>query len=261
MTTEEKGMAMAEQAMSIFRNQGQQALWRFLRDNTAPNPNTADSPMGIAIFTDGSAVTLDITELTFLNPAPPGSDHEAHQQKSLVEKIPLSTPNGFIPPYPVSPESFTTHSIFKEILNLYLVGAGLEPTYDNCLPFQAAAQMQAPSLEAALYEAARTFEYPDMVFALMEKLLRDTAQAVLESLPIQERETLLRVITARYNAEYERMARSMQHLREGTHDPEWQAQLDRALSELPRMYRGIPHEDEEGPEEPEEPEEPDQPSQ
>ena len=78
MTTEDKGMTMAEQAMSILQNQGQQALWQFLRDNAAPRPNTRDIPMGIAMLTDRSAVTLDITRLTFVNPAPPGSDHENH---------------------------------------------------------------------------------------------------------------------------------------------------------------------------------------
>ena len=247
MTTEGQDTTMAEQAMSIFQDQGQQALWGFLRNNTAPNPNTADIPMGMAMLTDGSAVTLEIKELTFLNPVPPSSDYKNHQQEKLVDRIPLSTPKGFTHPYPVSPESFTTHSIFKEMLNLYLVGAGLEPTYDDCMPFQAAAQMQAPSLEAALYEAARNFEYPDMVYVLMEKLLRDTAREVLESLPFQERETLLGVITARYNAEYARIARSMHHLRDGTHDPEWQAQIDKLSKDLPRLYNGIPHEDDEGP--------------
>ena len=247
MTTEEKGMTMAEQAMSIMQNQGQQALWRFLRDNAAPNPNNRDIPTGIAMLTDGSAVTLEIKELTFLNPVPPGSDHKNHQQEKLVDRIPLSTPQGFTLPYPVSPESFTTHSIFKEILNLYLIDAGHPPAYDNCMPFQAAAQMQAPSLEAALYEAASNFDFPNAVFVIMEKLLRDTAREVLESLPAQEREMLLQTIRARYDAEYARVARSIQHLRDGTHDPEWQAQLDKLSNDLPRLYNGIPHEDDEEP--------------
>ena len=247
MTTEEKGMTMAEQAMSIMQNQGQQALWRFLRDNAAPRPNIQDIPMGIAMLTDRSSVTLDITRLTFVNPAPPGNDHKSHQQEKLVDRTPRRTPEGFTHPYPVSPESFTTHSIFKEILNLYLIGAGHEPNYDDCMPFQAAAQMQAPSLEAALYEAARTFEFPNEVYVIMEALLRDTALEVLESLPAQEREMLLQTIRARYDAEYDRVARSMQHLREGTHDPEWQAQLDKLSSEFPRLYDGIPYEDDEEP--------------
>ena len=113
------------------------------------------------------------------------------------------------------------------------------------MPFQAAAQMQAPSLKAALYEASRNFEFPGTVFAIMEKLLRDTAREVLESLPAQEREMLLQTIKARYDAE--RVARSMQHLREGTHDPEWQTQLDKLSNELPRLYNGIPYEDDEEP--------------
>ena len=213
-------------------------------DNAAPDPAPRKMPMGIAMLTDGSAVTLHITDLTFMNPTPQGSDHKEHQTGKLVDRRPQRPPQGFAAPSPVSPDSFTTHSIFKEIINLYLVGTGQEPSYDDNLELQAAAQMHAPSLAATLYEAANAFNFPDEVYVMMERLLKETAQEVLEALPHNERHMVEQTIKAQYDAENARVARSIQHLQDGTHDPEWQAQLDRFESELPRLYYGIPEEEE-----------------
>ena len=154
------------------------------------------------MLSDGSAVTLDLDELAFINPTPPGDDHEAHQQDTLVDRRPRRTPAGFARAEPVAPDAFNTHTIFKEIINLYLTGNGQEPSYDDCRPLQAAMQMQAPSLDAALREAARSFHFPEEVFRIMDEALRQTAREVLESLPAGERERVHRGIKARYDAEH-----------------------------------------------------------
>ena len=103
--------------------------------------------------------------------------------------------------------------------------------------------MHAPSLENTLREAARHFDIPNEVFAIIEPLIRDTAREVLEALPTHERDMVRQTILARYEAEDRRVARSRQHLRDGTHDPEWQAQLDKINADIPRLYNGIPYEE------------------
>ena len=240
--------SLAERARAIMKGQGQQAMWAFIRENTTQEdflelPDSYHTPSGIAMLKDGSAVTLEIDRLTFLKPIPPGADHQNHQEDTLVDQKPRRTPAGFAQPETIAPNTFDTHSIFKEIVNLQLISHGHETNYDDCLPLQAAAQMQAPSLEQQLLEAARNFAFPDIVFEAMEAALRQTAQEVLENLTPTEREAVLQTIQSRYDAEYDRVNRSRRHLVEGTHDPHWQAQIDRFTEEFPRLYHGIPEED------------------
>ena len=104
--------------------------------------------------------------------------------------------------------------------------------------------MQAPSLDQELREAALDFDFPSEVYTAMEKALRRTAQEVMENLPPEERDRVQQTIGARYDAEDARVARSRQHLMDGAPDPEWQAQLNRVEREIPRLYHGIPYEDE-----------------
>ena len=85
---------MAEQARSVMKNQGQQAMWEFIRENTEPEPERHDVKMGIATLSDGSAVTFDIDRLAFLKPFPDGEDHEAHQEETLVDQRPHRLPVG-----------------------------------------------------------------------------------------------------------------------------------------------------------------------
>ena len=53
MSTEAGNRSMAEQARSTMREQGQQAMWEFIRENTAQELNRYDDRSGIAMLSDG----------------------------------------------------------------------------------------------------------------------------------------------------------------------------------------------------------------